>query len=167
MPRIVERAEAIAVVTASREQAGSVTDSCLMCEIIRGDVVPGAVVAETPELFVFLPRFGVRWGHVVIAVRDHVETLTEAGVARWATLCERAYFTQAALSAVLQPLRCYVATLGSGRAQPMTCEHLHTHVVPIHEPGDRPARVLTWEYGVVTAEPAEFEALASRLRAAV
>ena len=138
-----------------------------MCEIISGAIVPGAVLTETSELFAFVPRYGVRWGHVVIAVRDHVETLSDAGAERWAELCRQAYATEAALSRVLDPLRCYVATLGSDGAQPMTCAHVHTHVVPIRNADDRPAKVLTWEYGVVTAEPAEFDELASRLRSAM
>lgn len=37
--------------------------------------------------------------------------------------------------------------------------HLHLHVLPVHDPEDRPASVFSWQEGVYVAERREWEAL--------
>jgi hypothetical protein len=44
--------------------------------------------------------------------------------------------------------------------------HLHLHVIPVHDPEDRPASVFSWQEGVYVAERDEWIALRDRYREA-
>ncbi len=46
----------------------------------------------------------------------------------------------------------------------MTFQHLHYHVIPVVEPGARPADVLTWKHGIYEGSDAEWAALFEALR---
>lgn len=138
-----------------------------MCGILRGADGPPLVVAERDDAVVVVPRYGVRWGHLLVALRPHITRLSQLPRPAWLNACELAYEAACAAEQVLSPLRCYVASLGTPRDDlPMTSPHLHLHVVPIYELDDRPGEVLTWRHGVVTGSDEERAELRDALLAA-
>ncbi len=153
MPTTIDRAEAIARLPPAR--------GCWLCELLER---AEPVFCEA-DAVVFVPEYGVRWGHVLVAPRTHLETFSELSEERWLCLCDLARRAAVALERELSPLRCYVASLGSPATDlPMTCPHLHIHVVPIYAADARPSTVLTWSRGVVVSSAAERAELGDRLR---
>ncbi|MCA9631370.1 MAG: HIT family protein [Myxococcales bacterium] len=140
---------------------------CLACQLVAG--AGGALtLLETERLVALLPRLGVAFGQVLIVPRVHVERFTDLPRQAWLEMSELARSIAQAIERCLEPARCYVASLGTPRADvPMSCAHLHVHVIPVMDPDARPAQVLTWSNGVVRGEPAELEALRVRLSAAL
>jgi diadenosine tetraphosphate (Ap4A) HIT family hydrolase len=158
MPVTISRAEALAQVSRSASPG-----RCPMCE-----------VAETARLLragrhacITLNRYPLRWGHMLVITKRHVERFREIADdehAEAAAFCLRA---ARAMERTLSPPRVFVASLGSARENlPMTCPHLHWHVVPVAH-GERPRDVLTWKHGVLQADEAEWQALEARLSSAI
>ena len=162
MPERIERDDAVGRVERERSAAG-VSESCLLCSLVDGTLACGAVIVERSGFVALLPKYGVRFGHAIVTTRRHVESLSELGKARWLDMQALAFDLQHALVVQQRPDRCFIASLGSSGEAPMTCAHVHLHVVPVSGSATRPADVLTWRHGVMTAGPDEFEALASRL----
>ncbi|MCA9645505.1 MAG: HIT family protein [Polyangiaceae bacterium] len=140
---------------------------CLACELIRG--MGGAVsLWEQPDFVCLLPRLGVAFGQVLIVPRRHVVRFVELPSETWLAMSALAQRVACALERTLEPARCYVASLGTPRSDvPMSCAHLHIHVIPVLDPDARPAQVLTWSGGVIRAEEAELLDLRRRLRRAL
>jgi len=131
-----------------------------MCAIVaRG---AGEVVAlyEDAEHLVSLPLYVRRWGHVLVTPKVHVTSYTAVDTDLWARTNALALRAARAVEAVRTPRRIYMASTGSSGGELVNCsEHLHVHVVPIHEPDDRPADVFSWQAGVYVGTRAELEAL--------
>jgi histidine triad (HIT) family protein len=104
---------------------GGVT-GCVFCSIVAG-TTPAAVVASTDESMAFLDTRPVFKGHVLVAPRDHIDTLASLPSAAVGP-----YF------AFVQQLAVAVeAGLGAGgtfvainNKVSQSVPHLHTHVVP-------------------------------------
>ena len=153
MPTTIDRAEAVARLPAR--------DGCWLCRLLA-NVEP---VVSDGDVVLFIPEYGVRWGHLLVAPRAHYETFSELPEPSWMRLCRLARRAAGALERELSPRRWYVASLGSAEDDlPMTCPHLHVHVVPTYRPEDRPRTVLTWSGGVVVSSATERAELRARLR---
>ena len=156
MPVTISRAEALALV-----KSVAAAGRCPMCEVARS----APVLHDGERAFVTLNRFPLRWGHMLVVTKRHVERFTELSDdehAESAALCLRA---ARAMERKLAPPRVFVASLGSARENlPMTCPHLHWHVVPVAH-GERPREVLTWRHGVLQGSPEEWHALELDMRA--
>jgi diadenosine tetraphosphate (Ap4A) HIT family hydrolase len=153
MPRVIPREQAIAEITAARGEV-----SCLMCALRDGalDETEPLVLERSARTTVLLPRYGVRWGHVLVVLNRHVTRFGDLDAEIWREACDQAYRAARALETALAPARCFVASLGSsGAIAPMTSPHLHLHVIPVHGPDERPSSVLTWESGVTVGDDAE------------
>lgn len=149
MPVTISRAEALALV-----KAATTPGRCPMCEVAQAPTL-----FESERAFITLNRYPLRWGHMLVVTSRHVERFTELGDdehTEAAALCLRA---ARAMERGLAPPRVFVASLGSARDNlPMTCPHLHWHVVPVAH-GERPRDVLTWRHGVLQGSHDEWRAL--------
>ncbi|MCB9592618.1 MAG: HIT domain-containing protein [Sandaracinaceae bacterium] len=157
MVRRVDRDTALARIDADA------SEGCVPCALARAR---DPLMASTHAVAT-LSRFPVRWGHVLVVFREHWVTLEEVSPAAWADATALAHAAGRAVERALTPARCYVASLGTSEPDlPMTFPHLHFHVIPVGEPGARPAEVLTWRDGVYEGTAEEWDALRAALLAA-
>jgi diadenosine tetraphosphate (Ap4A) HIT family hydrolase len=164
--RCVPKPEALELLQAYKRALPQ--NDCVLCALASGEAAAHDAIAHSEHGLVLLNRFGQRRGHLMVLPRRHVEHVHELEWPAYAGLQRLAYDAGFALQRVLQPLRIFNAVLGSGAAIATSYAHLHIHVVPLHESGDRarPARVFSWSEGVVVYEEEEAVALAAELRAA-
>ena len=150
MPVRIDRDEALARI------AEVAPGGCVPCALVESS----DLLAESTHAVAVLSRFPVRWGHVLVVLRDHVTSMAETSPEVFADAAALAHAAAVAVERALSPRRCYVASLGTDDPPlPMTFPHLHFHVIPIPEAGARPAQVLTWQTGVYAAEPHEWAEL--------
>jgi diadenosine tetraphosphate (Ap4A) HIT family hydrolase len=161
MPTLIPRAEALARICAEGGEP-----SCPMCAIARGDVGELHAVHEDDDVLVFLPRYVRCWGHVCIMPREHV-TSYSAPIELWSKVAVAGHRVARMVEALERPRRCYLASTESSAGElTQSSMHLHLHVIPVHDPEDRPASVFSWQEGVYVAEHAEWVALRGRYREA-
>jgi len=160
MPRLIPRHEALSLI---RQQGGNY--DCLMCALRDLRFGPNLVLYSDPRALVILPRYVRRWGHILLILRDHVTSFRQVNDDDWAALCALSLRASRAAERALRPRRCYVASTGSsGGELTQTSEHLHIHVIPIHDPDDRPASIFSWTEGLWVADDDEWQELLSRLK---
>ncbi|MBX3272575.1 MAG: HIT domain-containing protein [Sandaracinaceae bacterium] len=124
-------------------------------------------LARSAHAVAVLARFPVRWGHVLVVLSEHHESLEATPLDAWLDAASLAHAAARALERVLAPSRSYIASLGTSEPDlPMTFPHVHLHVIPVEERGARPADVFTWKDGVLEASAAEWTALEEALLAA-
>jgi diadenosine tetraphosphate (Ap4A) HIT family hydrolase len=158
----LSRADAICRASAERAASGA---ECLICGLLSGSLGRRRALVCRRRASLLLTEYPVRWGHLMVALNDHVTSFSELDPAAFAEATDLAREAAALLEQIFRPARCYVASLGAADDRLITTAHLHLHVVPVEDPDDRPCRVFTWERGIVSAEPAEWDALEARLRA--
>lgn len=115
---------------------------CLMCAMQRA--LP---IATSEHAIAVLDRYAARPGHVLVIARRHEEKIAALSDAEHADLHRLVHRVCRGLEAALLPRRIYVAALGAPEPLPMSSPHVHVHVVPLSDPGDRPADVFTWANG--------------------
>lgn len=163
MPRRISRAEAVARALAERGDA-----PCLICALRDGAAGPRWVVAEGEHSLALLSRYPLRWGHVLVALRGHVERFTDVEDAVWADASRLALRVARALERALAPRRVYVASLGAAApGLPMSSPHLHLHVVPLADADDKPSAVFTLSEGTYCGTDPEWAELRERITAAI
>jgi diadenosine tetraphosphate (Ap4A) HIT family hydrolase len=161
MPTTIPRAEALERILDERGDA-----ACLMCAIRDRRAGPVYALYEDDANLVLLPRYVRRWGQVMVIPKVHTTTFAEVDEAAFATM--NALVLRAARTAerVMQPRRCYLASTGSSAGELVqSSTHLHVHVIPLHEPDDKPADIFSWASGVLVAEPDEWLELLRRYEA--
>ncbi|MCP4744513.1 MAG: HIT domain-containing protein, partial [Actinomycetales bacterium] len=105
------------------------------------------------------------WGHLLVIPSHHVTSFGAVDADVWSEACELARIAARTVETVLRPARCYVASLGTAAADiPMSSPHLHLHVLPVKDPTVSPARMLSWDDGVLTATPDEWAELRNLLQ---
>lgn len=161
--RRVDREEATQLAVRDLERWRSAHGECGMCAIANG--ASGPIIAENDHATCVLDRLAARPGHLLVALRRHVERFAELEWNEVASLQRLAWQAARALEATHAPARVYVAMLGASRPNGKSFPHVHTHVVPLADggPADRPATVFTWD-SVVVYDDDEAHALAARLR---
>lgn len=138
-----------------------------MCAI--NDRRVGAVYAiyEDDAMMVMLPRYVRRWGHVLVTPKPHYTAFSAIDPALWARANHLAHQAAQMVERVMQPRRVYVASTGSSAGEIVQSSmHLHIHVIPLYELDDKPGDIFSWAGGIYIAEPAEWEELQARYRAA-
>lgn len=161
MPALIPRAEALERI---RKERGTVT--CLMCGLVDRAVGPVHVLYEDPEHVVLLPRYVRKWGQITVIPKVHVTTFGEIAPDLWARTNALAFRAARTVERVRAPLRTLVASTGSCAGELLnSSEHLHIHVVPLHEREDRPADVFSWQAGVYVGEAEEWAELLTAYRA--
>lgn len=155
VPQLVPRAEALDRI---RREGGS--PSCLMCAIAERRVGDLYAVYEDAEMLVFLPRYVRCWGALCVMPRVHVTSFEALDAATWAQVAALGHRASRVVERLRRPRRCYLAATGSSAGElTQSSMHVHLHVIPVHDPEDRPASVFSWQEGVYVAERAEWEAL--------
>ena len=99
---------------------------CVFCQIISGEV-PGHVVLETDDLVAFLDARPVFKGHVLLAPRQHVETLPDLPAELRDGFMEAA---QRLATAVKDGLGAQGSFVAINNTVSQSVPHLHLHVVP-------------------------------------
>jgi histidine triad (HIT) family protein len=103
-----------------------VAAQCTFCSIISGDV-PAHLVLDDAVAVAFLDHRPVFKGHVLLAPREHVETLGELGDELVEPLFTRARTLARAVETGLEAHGTFVAI--NNRVS-QSVPHLHVHVVP-------------------------------------
>ena len=132
---------------------------CIFCKIVRKEA-PASIVAEDEQTLVFMDLFPVSAGHTLIIPKAHFPDLFAANSADLGAVIERSREVALALRRVLEPDGIGVYQL-NGAAAGQTVFHYHMHLVPRMQ-GDP-----TTLHGRSQADPAELEALAAKLAAAL
>jgi diadenosine tetraphosphate (Ap4A) HIT family hydrolase len=156
MPDVISREEALARLDGRR--------GCVVCAQLDGTLGKPWLLAAGAHAVAFLPRYASRWGHVMVALREHVVRFGDLDDEAWREASDMALGAARTLERALTPVRCYIASLGTARDDlPMTSPHLHLHVIPLYDPDDKPSTVLSWSHGVHVAPETEWARLAARL----
>jgi histidine triad (HIT) family protein len=103
-----------------------VSDDCVFCRIISGEV-PANMVLEDDEFVAFLDARPVFKGHVLVVPRRHYVTLADLPVPAVGPLFERVRLLSAAIPAALGAQGTFVAL---NNIVSQSVPHLHVHVVP-------------------------------------
>lgn len=164
---LIDRSVALRVVKGEAEALPARLGGCVMCALVERGSSPH-VLAGSRRAIALLARYGVRRGHILVVLRRHVERWEDLAWPDFQNAQRLAWEAARALERALDVSRVYVASLGSAVQRPMTFPHHHLHVVPTYrgDRSDRPARVFTWERGVVVQGDADALALSKVLRAA-
>ncbi len=132
------------------------TGTCSMCHVL-GAREP---LAETERAALVLNRFPLRWGHLLVVARRHVTSFDALDGADHADASALVFRAARALERTMKPVRVFTASLGTARTDvPMSSPHLHWHVIPVTELGERPSEVLTWSNGVLEGTTDEWDEL--------
>jgi histidine triad (HIT) family protein len=133
-------------------------ESCVFCRIM-GRQIPATVVYEDAETLAFMDIGQVNPGHVLVALKAHVENIYGLQEAQAAAVFVSAAHVARAIRAAFAPqgLSVYQA---NGRPAGQTVLHLHVHLVPRYE---NDGMALTWP---VKNPPRErLEEYAAKIRA--
>ena len=139
---------------------------CALCGLVHGHPRDTMPLAESRHAVALLSRYALRQGHVLVVLRRHIERWSDLAWPAYRDMQKLAWEASRALESTLQPVRVFVAALGSRTPLPMTFPHHHLHVVPIFEgdASDRPAKVFTWSSGVTRATGASARVLRDSLK---
>jgi histidine triad (HIT) family protein len=102
-----------------------VTD-CVFCRIVAGEV-PAHFVLQDDETVAFLDARPVFKGHLLVAPRQHHETLADLPPAAVGPLFQRVRLLSAAVPAALGAQGTFVAV---NNVVSQSVPHVHVHVVP-------------------------------------
>ncbi|OGA20439.1 MAG: histidine triad (HIT) protein [Betaproteobacteria bacterium RIFCSPLOWO2_02_FULL_67_19] len=131
---------------------------CVFCRIVAGQI-PSTRVYEDDRVLAFMDIGQVNPGHVLVAVKPHVENVYTLDDAVAAAVARASARVARAIRAAFQPpgLSVYQA---NGAAAGQTVFHYHVHLVPRH---DSDGMAFTWP---VKNPPREtLEAHAAQIRA--
>jgi histidine triad (HIT) family protein len=103
-----------------------VTEPCLFCRIIAGEV-PAHLVLDSPDAVAFLDHRPVFKGHTLVVPRAHVVTLTDLPGSAIGP-----YFTQVqrVAGAAVVGLEADGSFVAMNNVVSQSVPHLHVHVVP-------------------------------------
>ena len=133
---------------------------CVFCKIVDGRI-PATKVYEDASTIAFMDIGQVNPGHVLVALKAHVENVYGLDDAQAGALFQSVARVARAIRAAFTPegLSVYQA---NGAAAGQTVRHVHVHLVPRHA---KDAMAFTWP---VQNPPREvLEAQAARIRAAL
>lgn len=136
---------------------------CFICRLARGDETVGTVVIRDDRHIVFLPKFFVQRGYVLVAPTEHREAVVgDFDADEYLALQRLIHRVGAALSAAVPTERLYILSLGSNQGN----AHVHWHVVAL-PPGvpydEQQFHALMAENGVLDVTSDEQRALAKDL----
>ncbi|KJS32555.1 MAG: histidine triad (HIT) protein [Desulfatitalea sp. BRH_c12] len=131
--------------------------SCIFCKIIAGEV-PASKVFEDAHTIAFMDLGQVNPGHVIVAVKPHVENIyglsDDLAAAVFRTAAKVARAVKATMHAQGMTL-----LQANEKAGWQTVFHFHLHVVPRHDNDG-----LTFSWPVKNPPPEELERLAAKVR---
>ena len=155
MPYIIPRQQAIDKINSALKQG-----ECLACWLNSNSKY---VLFKGKYTTIVLSEYPRTWGQTMVLLNKHTVSITEITKEEWDELTENTRKVAVILEQVLQPLRCYVASLGALENLPNTCPHIHFNVIPIYNAEQKPTDIFSWEQGVVAAGEEEWKELFNRL----
>ncbi|MBK9264438.1 MAG: HIT family protein [Polyangiaceae bacterium] len=164
----IDKPSALAKVEAEAASWTARYDGCAMCAMVDGMPHDVERLAESPVAIAVLDRYATRPGHLLVILRRHVESISSLSWEEYAGVQRLSWEAARALEKVCQPRRIFVAALGAPKKRINSFPHHHVHVIPVDSDGEdaRPARVLSWEFGVYVYDEGEARSMGDALRAA-
>jgi diadenosine tetraphosphate (Ap4A) HIT family hydrolase len=140
---------------------------CFICEMIAGRLDGNHVIQQNDEFIIFLNKYPVLYGYVLVAPVKHQEQVTgDFTLDEYLALQRVIYQTAEAVRKTFHPERVYILSLGSQQGN----RHVHWHIAPL--PFGVPFReqqleALKVENGILDLADAEMDDLARQLRQAM
>jgi histidine triad (HIT) family protein len=101
-------------------------ENCLFCRIVSGEV-PAVIVYEDENTIAFLDHRPLFPGHVLLAPREHFETLGDLPPTKVGPLFQNVQLLSRAIESALEAEGTFVAM--NNRVS-QSVPHLHVHIVP-------------------------------------
>ena len=157
MPYLISRQQAIDEINKSLKKG-----ECLACTILSSD--QKYVLEKGKYTTAVLSKYPRTWGQTMIVLNSHKIAISDVTKEEWDELTEATRKYAVKIETVLNPLRCYVASLGASENLPNTCPHIHFNIIPIYDQSDKPVDIFTWENGIYNAVEEEWMELFDKLK---
>ena len=137
---------------------------CFICEMIAGRLAGNHVIHQDESVIVFLNKYPVLYGYVLVAPARHQEQVTgDFTIQEYLALQQVVYRTAEAVRKAVSTERVYILSLGSQQGN----RHVHWHIAPL-PPGvpfkQQQLEVLRVENGVLDIPDPEMEKLVRLIR---
>lgn len=142
--------------------------ACFVCELLAGSSgYEHEIVWHSDAGVVFLAKYPVVWGHVLVSPLDHREQIVgDFDRGEYLDLQSLVHRAGVALSTAVPTERVYVLSLGSQQGN----RHVHWHLVPL-PPGvpyrEQQTALFDEGRGWLQFDPADLSALATTIRNAM
>ena len=103
---------------------------CIFCKIVSGEI-QSSKVYEDSQILAFMDAGQVNPGHVIVAVKQHVQNIYDLKADLAAAVFQAAARIAKAVQASMQPAGMTLLQANE-KAGWQTVEHFHIHVVPRH-----------------------------------
>jgi ATP adenylyltransferase len=138
---------------------------CFICEMSAGRLSGNHIVYQDEEVLVFLNKYPVLYGYVLVAPVRHKEHVTaDFTLEEYLALQRVVYRTAEAVKRIVPTERVYILSLGSQQGN----RHVHWHVAPL-PPGipfrGQQLEALRAEGGILDIPDREMADLARRIHA--
>jgi diadenosine tetraphosphate (Ap4A) HIT family hydrolase len=137
---------------------------CFICEMIAGRLNGNHIIQQNDEVIIFLNKYPVLYGYVLVAPVKHKEQVTgDFTLDEYLSLQRVLYQTAEAVRKTIHTERVYILSLGSQQGN----RHVHWHIAPL--PFGVPFReqqleALKIENGILDIEESEMEDLARKIQ---
>jgi ATP adenylyltransferase len=137
---------------------------CFICEMSAGRLAGNHIVYQDDEVIVFLNKYPVLYGYVLVAPVRHKEHVTaDFTLEEYLALQRVVYRTAEAVKSIIPTERVYILSLGSQQGN----RHVHWHIAPL-PPGvpfkGQQLEALRVENGILDIPEQEMADLARRIR---
>lgn len=140
------------------------SNPCFICELVAGRLHGNHIIHRSDAFIIFLNKYPVLYGHVLVAPTQHREQVTgDFELDQYLALQKAVYRTAEAVRKTIEPERIYVLSLGSQQGN----RHVHWHIAPLPYGvpfKDQQLEALRVENGVLDLADEEMESLARRIR---
>lgn len=137
---------------------------CFICEMVAGRLAGNHVIYQDPSVIVFLNKYPVLYGYVLVAPAQHKEQVTgDFTLEEYLALQRVVYQTTEAVRRAISTERVYILSLGSQQGN----RHVHWHIAPLSHGvpfKEQQLEALRVENGILDIPDHEMEALAGRIR---
>jgi diadenosine tetraphosphate (Ap4A) HIT family hydrolase len=137
---------------------------CFICEMIAGRLNGNHIIKQDDEIIIFLNKYPVLYGYVLVAPIEHKEQVTgDFTPDEYLALQHFVYQAAEAVRKSVNAERIYILSLGSQQGN----RHVHWHIAPL--PYGVPFReqqieALNVENGILDLSDDEMEKLARQIR---
>jgi diadenosine tetraphosphate (Ap4A) HIT family hydrolase len=140
---------------------------CFICEMVAGRLHGNHIIQQNEEAIIFLNKYPVLYGYVLVAPVKHREQVTgDFTVDEYLALQHVIYQTAEAVRKTIPAERVYILSLGSQQGN----RHVHWHIAPL-PPGvpfkEQQLEALKVENGILDVGTDEMEDLARRLQQSI
>ena len=140
---------------------------CFICEMVAGRLHGNHIIQQNDEAIIFLNKYPVLYGYVLVAPVKHREQVTgDFTLEEYLALQHVIYQTAEAVRKTIPAERVYILSLGSQQGN----RHVHWHIAPL-PPGvpfkEQQLEALKVENGILDVGTDEMEDLARRLQQSI